>query len=249
MHRDVAHRVEEERPAEAHGDHEEAGQGRAEDPGAGHDGAVEADRVGDVGPRHHLDDEGPSGRVVEGGDDALHGGERVDDADRVVVREDHGRQREGLGHRGGLGDDQQAPLVAAVGHGAGPGAEHEHGAELAGGEQAEGDAGIGQAQHEQGLGDHRQPRAGLGDRAGRGRRAGSCASAASGRCPSRRATRGSRGALPGVVAERLEDVERVEQPALLVRSEVGQAGLEPRGADADDLLEVPAAGGGAAARG
>ena len=74
----VAEGVEDERPAEADGDDEDAGQRRADHPGAGHHGAVQADGVGDLAGRHHLDDERAPARVVERRDDALHGGEGVD---------------------------------------------------------------------------------------------------------------------------------------------------------------------------
>ena len=58
--------------------------------------------------------------------------------------------------------DQQLALVAAVGDEPGPGAEHEHRQELAGGEHADGDAVVvGQMEHEQRLSDQGQPVADL----------------------------------------------------------------------------------------
>ena len=65
------------------------------------------------------------------------GGEAVDRRDGRVAREHDSGERERLQHRERLHDDQQLALVGAVGDGAGPGAEQEHRAELAGGEQAE----------------------------------------------------------------------------------------------------------------
>ena len=62
-----------------------------------------------------------------------------------------------------LHDDEQLALVGAVGDEAGPGAEHQHRAELAGREHADGEAAVGEVQDEQGLGDERQPVADLRD--------------------------------------------------------------------------------------
>ena len=93
------------------------------------------------------------------------------------------------------------------------GAEEQHGHELAGGEQAEGDAAVGELQHEQGLGDQRQPVAGLGDELAGEEEPEVADRAASGRCPARRAdTRVTSAFCRRVVAERLEDVERGGEP-------------------------------------
>ena len=69
-HGDVGDAVDGEAPAVADGDDQQAGQRRADDARAGHQRAVEADRVLDVVLGHHLDDERAAGRVVEGGGDA-----------------------------------------------------------------------------------------------------------------------------------------------------------------------------------
>ena len=85
------------------------------------------------------------------------------DQHRRVAAEGEGGQHEGLGHGDGLHDEQQLALVGAVGDQAGPRPDEQHGAELGGGEDAEGDAAVGELQDEQRLGDERQPVADLGD--------------------------------------------------------------------------------------
>ena len=68
----------EEAPAEPDGGDEQAGQGGADDAGARHQGAVQADGVLHVVLGHHLDDEGAAGRVVEGDGDAADQRDGVD---------------------------------------------------------------------------------------------------------------------------------------------------------------------------
>ena len=171
--------------------------------------------LGSIVAGHHLDDEGPAGRVVEGGDDALHGGERVDDARPCRgSRRPRPRARSdcAIAAAWAMISRRRLSLRSATVPAQAPSSEH--GAELTGREQAEGDAGVGQAQHQQGLGDHRQPGPGLGDELAGEEEPEVAHRAASGRCPSRRATCGGSRRRParGSSLERLEDVERVEQP-------------------------------------
>ena len=72
-------------------------------------------------------------------------------------------EHERLRHREELHDDQQLPLVGAVGDQAGEGAEQQDRRELTGGEEPDRDAAVGEREDEQGLGDERQPVADLRD--------------------------------------------------------------------------------------
>ena len=137
--------------------------GRAEHPGRRHQRAVEADGVRDVDVGDQVGDEGPAGGVLEGGDRARREGEEVHGPERLVAGEhEHG---EGGGHdrADGVHRDEQVVAVAPVGEDAAPGAEHEDREELGGGDQADGDAAVGDGQHEQADGDHLHPGAGLAD--------------------------------------------------------------------------------------
>src|SRR5690606_12406216 len=89
--------------------------------------------------------------------------ERVDARDRRVAHRGEPGHGEPLHQRDALEQHELAALVGTVRDHTGPGAEEEHGAELRGGEQPEGEAAVGQLQHQQRLGDHVEPGADLRD--------------------------------------------------------------------------------------
>ncbi len=60
-----------------------------------------------------------------------------------MAAEHDGGEGQGLAHGRGLGPEEEAALVGAVGHAAGPGPEEQQGQELAGGQHADGHAGAG----------------------------------------------------------------------------------------------------------
>ena len=117
--------------------------------GAEQAGGVEDDRVERHGVRHivrpdqFLDERLPR-RVVERGRGAENGGEEVhvDQADMARGGE-HG-EHDGLAEHHRLRDDEQPPLRHAVGDHAAEEREQQDGKRLAGGEDAEGERGVGQ---------------------------------------------------------------------------------------------------------
>ena len=114
-----------------------------------------------VGLGNHLDHVRAARRVVERSSDSAEHGDGVDRGNRRVVHERDERQRERLDHCERLHDDQQLAFVASIGDETRPCAEEQNRSELAGRKQTESEPTVGQLQHQQRLGDEREPVADL----------------------------------------------------------------------------------------
>ncbi len=163
QHGQVRAGVDGEAPAVAERHHQQAGQGRPEQPGEVDDRAVEHDRVRDVLGPDHLGHERAPQRVVEGEQDPPAGGQRVQPGQRWPGQEGQDGQADRLGHLQALGHQQQAPLVRPVGDRPGPGRQQQDRAELEAGQDPHAQAAPGEPEHQQGEGDVGQPVAGVGD--------------------------------------------------------------------------------------
>ena len=146
----------------------------------------------------------------------------------------HDAEGERLDHGQRLGGQEQLALVVAVGHGAAAGAEQQHGPELEGGEHADGHTRVvGELEHQQGLGDQREPGAALGDELARRRRGGSCGCSTTEKVSWRR-TRSRRtitappwGRRAGHTREGFEHRQGGGEPVDVSGRQLGQAGGQP----------------------
>ena len=80
----------------------------------------------------------------------------------MAAQHEH-RERGGDERADDVHHDEEVVAVAPVGEHAAPGAEHEDRQELGGGDEADGDAAVGDGEHQQADGDHLHPGAGLAD--------------------------------------------------------------------------------------
>ena len=111
--------VEEEDPARADGDDDQARDGGADHPGAVEGCRVQRDRVRRVLAGDDVGDERLSGRVVEGRHDAECEREAVHDHEGHVAGEDHHTERDREQEQQSLGHHEQPAAVEAVGDPAG----------------------------------------------------------------------------------------------------------------------------------
>jgi hypothetical protein len=163
QHREVADRVGEEDTREA-----DERQGHSRERGADGRGAREDDRLqGEGGEqlllRHELGDQGASGRLIEAQRRALQEGEHHDHPHLDDVQQGQHAEQHRKAHAQGLREEQKAPLVDAIGHGAAEEREDEERERLRQRYRAERERrAVRELQHEQRLRDDLHPRADRG---------------------------------------------------------------------------------------
>ena len=141
-----------------------AGQRRADDPGPGHHGAVQAHGVREVPVLDHLGEEALPRGLVDRGGDALKERERVDHPELDDPGRHDGPQSEREHAEGHLRREQDPPLVVPIGERPTERSEQQDRPERERGVDPEGDPAAGQLEHQPRGRDHLHPRAGDRDR-------------------------------------------------------------------------------------
>ena len=158
--RDVAHAVDQEAVAFAHGGHHRAGNRRAHQARGVEVRRVERDGVAEIGAVvDHAHDEGLAGGDLDRADDALEQRQADDPLDVDVPAQRERRHGQRLHHRQPLGRDQHLAAIPAIEPHPGDGRQHERGRHAGEAHQAEQELRIRQAVDQPRRGQPRHPRA------------------------------------------------------------------------------------------